>query len=117
MKNFMRIIDSNDNVARETYSLKGRIKANCFVNLKSVIYDLHQLQDKKLDYNFYSGKEYFYFNFCKFTITKCKKDSSYVMSSITKSVNNTLSECYELSGNNNENIPQWEITGKLFLIL
>jgi hypothetical protein len=39
------------------------------------------------------------------------------MSSITKSVNNTLSECYELSGNNNENIPQWEITGKLFLIL
>lgn len=89
------------------------ILAYCFVNIDGLVYDLGSLYDAASDYTINSGRDNFYFNFCKHGVTKCKKDHSYIVAgkSSDKPVNNTLNECSVLSGTNYKNYPKWKITG------
>lgn len=87
------------------------IKANCFVNVNRTVYDILPLYDSELDYTLNSGLEDFYFNFCNLGNTKCKKDKSYIISSTSSPINNTLINCYELSGSKTK-LAKWKIFSK-----
>jgi hypothetical protein len=113
--NTTNIIPSN--TTQGPYHLEtSEIEAYCFVNLNGIVYDLNPLYDSTSDYYFKSieGKNNFYFNFCKYGTSKCKKDNSYIMvSHDTKIENNTSNDCSILSGTNYANYPKWTIISNL----
>ena len=91
----------------------GELEGYCFANVDGVVYDLTPLYDASGDYIFKTLKDTIYLNFCKFGVTKCKKDNAFIISAKTGSVNNsTTTDCTLLSGTNFENFPKWKISSK-----
>jgi hypothetical protein len=116
IKNLNKNFILNNNETNSEIVLKdGEVQAYCFVNLDGVVYDLNPLYDASSDYIFKSGtNQSFYYNFCKFGVSKCKKDNTYIMAAKTDSlINNSTTDCTLLSGTNHENFPKWRIISKI----
>ncbi len=95
--------------------LDAELQAYCFANVNGIVYDLNPLYDATSDYMFKSknGSVTFFYNFCKFGNTKCKKDNTYMISTNQGSVyNNTSNDCNLLTGTNYQNLPKWKIKSK-----
>jgi hypothetical protein len=106
-------LPGSNNSNPEVRLLDGELEGYCFANIQGVVYDLSPLYDASGDYIFKTGGDTIYLNFCKFGVTKCKKDNAFVISAKTGSVNNSSStDCSLLSGTNYENFPKWKITSK-----
>ena len=96
--------------------LDAELQAYCFANVNGIVYDLNPLYDATSDYMFKSknGNVTFYYNFCKFTNTKCNKDNTYMISTNPGSIfNNTSNDCNLLTGTNYQNLPKWKIKSKI----
>ena len=112
MRNFLPRMNQTLS-SSDTFLADGEVEAFCFANINGVVYDLNPLYDATSDYLFKSKGENYYFNFCKFGSTKCKKDNTYIVAAKGGSVvNNTTTECSLLSGTNYESLPKWKITSK-----
>jgi hypothetical protein len=93
--------------------LDAELQAYCFANVNGVVYDLNPLYDATSDYMFKSKNITFYYNFCKFATTKCKKDNTYMIATNPGSVfNNTSNDCNLLTGTNYQSLPKWKIKSK-----
>ena len=113
--NIRNILPKTNETFIDANLLNGEVDAYCFVNLNGVVYDLGPLYDSTADYTIKRQNENFYFNFCKYGLTKCKKDFTYVVSTTKAAlVNNTSNDCTLLSGTNYEYMPRWTINSKIF---
>jgi hypothetical protein len=85
-----------------------QLSAYCFANVDGTVYDLGELYDSTTDYFVSSGKNYFYYNFCKYGNTKCQKDNTFVVYYDKTQANST--DCKLLSNTNYEHTPTWKVT-------
>lgn len=115
--NLTNIPNKNSKINHSAMSMMSQtINAFCYIILDDVVYDISSLYDSVNDYVIHSNSDYFYFNFCKFGTSKCKKDNAYISYfknfSQYSYFNNT--DCNLLSGTNYENVPKWNIISKNF---
>jgi hypothetical protein len=108
----------NRNIA-EPPKLESEISAYCFASMDGAVYNLNPLYDPKEDYSIITAnkKNTFYFNFCNFAITKCKKDRTYAILTRDKLLLDRSRNCTLLSGTNRDNAPIWRIISKISLFL
>lgn len=107
-------LPGSNNSNSEVTLRDGEVEAYCFANIQGVVYDLSPLYDPNSDYSFKTGESSVLFNFCKFGVTKCKKDNTFVISAKTSSLtNNTSTDCTILSGTNYDNFPKWKVKNEL----
>jgi hypothetical protein len=93
------------------------IEAYCFVNMGGAVYDLNPLNDPKEDYSVITAdkKNSFYFNFCQFAVTTCKKNKSYAVLTRDTVIDNKSSDCSLLSASNKKTAPKWKIISKTYI--
>jgi hypothetical protein len=116
--NFLRKRNSSQTInLKKASTISQQINAYCLSIYEDVVYDISELYDPNMDYFFHNQSDYFYFNFCKFGSTICKKDSSYsiYVNKTDARTNNT--DCNLLSGTNYKNTPKWQIISKYILII
>jgi hypothetical protein len=102
------------NIETQMLLADGTAEAYCFVNLDGTVYDLNKLYDPNADYFFKANSKSYYFNFCKFGVSKCKKDNTYIIASNQNSlIKNQTNDCTLLSGTNYQTLPKWRINSKI----
>jgi len=103
----------NGNIIEQP-KINNEISAYCFASMDGAVYNLNELYDPKEDYSIISAdkKHAFYFNFCNFAITKCKKERTYAILTRDKVLMDRSRNCTLLSGTNRDIAPKWSIISK-----
>jgi hypothetical protein len=115
IRNKNRITQHINPIIAEQPKINNEISAYCFASMDGAVYDLNKLYDPKEDYSIITAdkKNTFYFNFCNFAITKCKKERTYAILTREKVLMDRSRNCTLLSGTNRDKAPKWTIISKV----